>query len=70
MDLVITEGFKKEKMPKVEVLRAARHNELVCLNDRYLMAIVTDVDINPSVPKFGLEDIKELADLIEDSFLS
>jgi molybdopterin-guanine dinucleotide biosynthesis protein B len=69
MDLVITEGFKKEKMPKVEVLRAARHNELICLNDRHLIAIVTDVDINPSVPKFGLEEIKELADLIEDTFL-
>jgi molybdopterin-guanine dinucleotide biosynthesis protein B len=69
MDLVITEGFKKEKMPKIEVLRAARHSELICLNDRHLIAIVTDVDVNPSVPKFGLEDIKELADLIEDTFL-
>ena len=69
MDLVITEGFKKEKLPKIEVLRATRHTELICARDSHLIAVVTDVDINPDVPKFGLEDIKELANLIEDTFL-
>ena len=69
MDLVITEGYKRENKPKIEVLRAARHTELLCRKDRHLIAVVTDVDINPHVPKFGLEDIKELADLIEETFL-
>jgi molybdopterin-guanine dinucleotide biosynthesis protein B len=69
MDLVITEGYKKENKPKIEVLRAARHSQLVCADDHHLVAVVTDVDLNPNVPKFGLGDIKELADLIEKKFL-
>ena len=69
LDLIITEGYKRENKPKIEVLRAARHAELICKADQNLIAVVTDVDINPNVPKFGLEDIKELADLIEETFL-
>ena len=68
-DLIITEGYKKENKPKIEVLRAARHTQLICLGDHNLIAVVSDVNLNPSVPKFGLNDIKELADLIEKKFL-
>jgi molybdopterin-guanine dinucleotide biosynthesis protein B len=69
MDLIITEGYKTQNKPKIEVMRAARHTELVCEGDRNLIAVVTDLDLNPSVPKFGLDDIKELADLIQQKFL-
>jgi molybdopterin-guanine dinucleotide biosynthesis protein B len=69
MDLVITEGYKRENKPKIEVLRAARHTQLLCENDHNLIAVVTDVGVKPKVPKFGLEDIGELADLIEEKFL-
>jgi molybdopterin-guanine dinucleotide biosynthesis protein B len=69
MDLIITEGYKTQDKPKIEVMRAARHTELICLGDRNLIAVVTDVDLNPSVPKFGLDDIKGLADLIQHKFL-
>ena len=68
-DLIITEGYKTQDKPKIEVMRAARHTELVCEGDRNLIAIVTDHNLNPSVPKFGLDDIKELADLIQQKFL-
>ena len=68
-DLIITEGYKKENKPKIEVVRAARHTQLICLGDHNLIAVVSDVNLNPSVPKFGLNDIKELADLIEKKFL-
>lgn len=68
-DLIITEGYKKENKPKIEVVRAARHSQLICLGDHDLIAVVSDVDLNPGVPKFGLNDIKELADLIEKKFL-
>jgi molybdopterin-guanine dinucleotide biosynthesis protein B len=70
VDLVITEGYKKEHKPKIEVLRAARHSRLICEADRHLFAVVTDVDIHPDVPIFGLDDIEKLADLIEEKFLS
>jgi molybdopterin-guanine dinucleotide biosynthesis protein B len=69
MDLIITEGYKTQSKPKIEVLRAARHSRLVCADDPRLVAVVTDVDCDSKVPVFGLEDITPLADLIEKKFL-
>lgn len=69
MDLVITEGFKKENKPKIEVFRSGIHDEPLCLNDNNLIAFVTDTDIDLEVPTFGLEDVEELADLIEKIYL-
>ena len=70
LDLIVTEGFKREKQPKIEVLRAARHTQLVCHDDPHLAAVVTDVDVDLDVPKFGLEEISDLADFIEKRFLN
>lgn len=69
MDLVITEGYKRESKPKIEVYRKERHKEPLCRDDANLVALVTDDDIDLAVPRFGLEDIKGLADLIEKKFL-
>ena len=69
MDLVITEGFKREKMPKIEICRAARNKEPLCQDDNTLIALVTDTETNCNVPTFGLEEIKGLADLIEKQYL-
>lgn len=69
MDLVITEGFKQEKMPKIEVCRAARNKEPLCRDDNTLIALVTDIKTNIDVPTFGLEEIEALADLIEERYL-
>ena len=69
MDLVITEGFKSEKMPKIEICRTARNKEPLCQDDNTLIALVTDTKTNCNVPTFGLEEIKELADLIAKQYL-
>ncbi|MDP3283125.1 MAG: molybdopterin-guanine dinucleotide biosynthesis protein MobB, partial [Desulfobacterales bacterium] len=69
MDLVITEGYKRENKPKIEVFRKASHKEPLCRDDDNLVALVTDDDLDLNVPRFGLEDIKGLADLIEKKFL-
>ena len=69
LDLVITEGFKQQNKPKIEICRAARNTEPLCRDNRDLIALVTDLEINLNVPAFGLEDIKGLADLIEKTFL-
>jgi molybdopterin-guanine dinucleotide biosynthesis protein len=61
VDLVITEGYKTESKPKIEIVRSARHTELI--------AVVTDVDLQLNVPKFGFEDVVKLADMIEEKFL-
>lgn len=69
VDIIITEGFKRDNKPKIEVFRKARHKEPACINDSSLIAFVTDDDLNINVPKFGREDIKGIADLVEKSFL-
>lgn len=70
MDLVITEGFKRERKPKIEILRAERNTKPLCGDDDSLFALVTDTDITLDVPTFGLEDIEALANLIEERYLS
>ena len=69
VDLVITEGFKKEKRPKIEIYRSHKNNPPICQNDKTVIALVTDTDIRVDVPVFGLEEIKSLADLIEKKYL-
>ncbi len=69
MDIVITEGYKRESKPKIEVFRAAAHKEPLCIGNSDLIALVTDTDVDPNVPRFGLEDIEKLADFIEEKYL-
>ena len=69
MDIVITEGYKRENKPKIEVFRKEKHREPLCRDDNNLVALVTDDDMDLNVPRFGLEDIKGLADFIEKKFL-
>jgi molybdopterin-guanine dinucleotide biosynthesis adapter protein len=68
-DIVITEGYKRENKPKIEVFRAAAHKEPLCLGNLDLIALVTDTDVDLNVPRFGLEDIEKLADFIEEKYL-
>ena len=70
LDLVITEGYKGEQKPKIEVVRAARHKEVLLADDANLMAVATDVEMVMEVPVFGLEEVDQLADFIEKNFLS
>jgi molybdopterin-guanine dinucleotide biosynthesis protein B len=69
LDLVITEGYKGARKPKIEVVRAARHNQALLLGDPYLIAVVSDAGLELDVPVFGLEDIDPLADFIEARYL-
>jgi molybdopterin-guanine dinucleotide biosynthesis protein B len=70
MDIILAEGFKKQALPKIEVFRAdGGHKQPFCMTDKNLIAFVTDSDHKPVVPVFGLEDIRELSDFIENNFL-
>ena len=69
MDIIITEGFKGEDKPKIEVFRSGVHKTPVCLNDSQLVALVSDTEFNTEVPIFGLEEIKGLAEFIEKRFI-
>lgn len=73
MDLIIAEGFKSERMPKVEVLRHTVNGNPLFLEDPDLFALMTDIDLRqPGINNFavlGLEEIPALADLIVARFL-
>jgi len=69
LDLVITEGYKGARQPKIEVVRAARHHDALLREDEHLVAVVTDSDLEIELPVFGLEDVENLADFIEGKFL-
>jgi molybdopterin-guanine dinucleotide biosynthesis protein B len=66
---VITEGYKREAKPKIEVVRAARHTDVVLKSDSHLVAVVSDINLNLNVPVFDLEDVERLADFIEETYL-
>jgi len=70
VDLIITEGFKRQDAPKIEVSRRARSTELVSAPDE-LIGIASD-QLFPDypVPQLALDDFRGLADLIEERILT
>jgi molybdopterin-guanine dinucleotide biosynthesis protein B len=69
VDLVLSEGFKKNNQPKIEVFRKEIHRDLLCTKDDNLVAIAANQAFDIGVPCFDLNDIRGLADLIEKKFL-
>lgn len=71
MDLILAEGFKRQPLPKIEIFRTdGPHDHPLFLDHPDLIALVTDADITPSVPVFGLEDIESVSAFIQDRFLN
>jgi molybdopterin-guanine dinucleotide biosynthesis protein B len=68
MDIVLVEGFKQEKKPKIEVFRSKIHPIPLFLKDNLLLAIVTDSPYSANVPVFQFENIPAICDLIEKHF--
>jgi len=71
MDLVITEGYKKERKPQIEVFRKKAHE--TPLHSKAapgtLVAVVSDVPVDLGVPRFDIDDFLSLAAFIEERFL-
>ncbi len=62
VDIVLVEGFKDAPLPRIGIAR----QEIGELPDRKgLIALVTDMDTDMDVPLFGLDDVKQIADLLE-----
>ncbi|PKM81570.1 MAG: molybdopterin-guanine dinucleotide biosynthesis protein B [Firmicutes bacterium HGW-Firmicutes-14] len=67
-DLIITEGFKRENKPKIEVLRQGVHMTPVSSREE-LLAVAGDVRIE-GIPGFDSDDIKGLADFLVQKLLT
>ncbi len=68
VDLILTEGFKRERFPKIEVHRAPAASALASRPEE-LIAIASDRRLDLPVPQFDLDDVEGLVDLIEKTFL-
>ena len=69
VDLIIAEGYNKENIAKIEIIRKASGKNPICLGNNKLIAVVTDTETEHKVPEFSLEEIDNLADFIENKYL-
>jgi len=68
-DIILAEGYKGNSFPKIEVFRSELKRELLCGKEDNLLAIASDIKTDIGVPCFDINDIKSIADLIENEFL-
>jgi molybdopterin-guanine dinucleotide biosynthesis protein MobB len=66
-DLILTEGFKEDDAPKIEVHR--KENAPPLEGVKKIFAIATNEPLDTKTRQFSLEDVKGIADLIEDGFI-
>jgi molybdopterin-guanine dinucleotide biosynthesis protein B len=69
VDLVLTEGYKKETLPKVEIFRSSIHEEPLADPGENLIAIMSDVEISRAIPRFKLEETGPLAEFLVENVL-
>jgi molybdopterin-guanine dinucleotide biosynthesis protein MobB len=72
VDIVLTEGFKKSGLPKIEVHRAECGNTLLCrgeTHDPALLAVASDEPLQLDVPVLDLNNPSAVALFVEQRFL-
>lgn len=70
VDLILTEGYKREEHPKIEVYRSDHYPEMLCKHDDNLVAIAGDPSNPPEgVPVFDLSDPEAICDFLEERFI-
>jgi molybdopterin molybdotransferase len=67
-DIVLVEGFRKSKIPKIEVHRKELGDGLLCSTGE-LSAIVTDGSLDTDIPQLPWGDTVKVADFIEKNFV-
>ncbi|MFC2004797.1 molybdopterin-guanine dinucleotide biosynthesis protein B [Chloroflexota bacterium] len=66
-DIILAEGFKQDTAPKIEIHRKEVGPPLKDI--KKLIAIATDEPLETKTRQFSLDDIKGLADFIEEGFI-
>jgi len=64
-DIVLTEGYTRERCPKIEIHRQEQGHDLKSPVGE-LIAIATDEKLGLGLPQYALNDFKGLAKLVED----
>ena len=64
-DLVLVEGYKRDRHPKIEARRAATAQTLIAAGDPTIEAIASDAPLpGLAIPVLDLDDIPAIADFI------
>jgi molybdopterin-guanine dinucleotide biosynthesis protein B len=69
VDIILTEGYKGNPFPKIEVFRSELKRTSLCKKEDNLLAIASDIKLGIGVPCFDINDSQSLVDLIENKFL-
>lgn len=71
VDMVLVEGFKRERFPKIELHRPALGKPLLFPDDRSIIAVATDAPLpeKPAIPVLDLNQTDEIAKFILRHFL-
>jgi molybdopterin-guanine dinucleotide biosynthesis protein B len=69
VDIILSEGFKGNPHPKIEVVRSGMKHDPICSAEDNLMAVASDEPVDRGVPCLDIDDIQGVANLIEDRFL-
>ena len=65
VDIILTEGYKTGSWPKIMLYRSALGKPMP-LDPGICLAVVSDAEVRGARRRFGLEDYKGVADLLED----
>ncbi len=72
VDILLTDGFKRSSLPKIEAHRRELNQPLLCrgeYDDPSLVAVASNAVLQLDVPCFDLNDAASLTDFIEERFL-
>ncbi|SHH66225.1 molybdopterin-guanine dinucleotide biosynthesis protein B [Marivita hallyeonensis] len=64
VDLVLVEGYKRDRHPKIEAFRGETGNELIAPGDPTIRAVASDTPLDLDRPVFDLNDTVAIADFI------
>ena len=68
VDVILTEGFKRSGLPKIEVHRAERSATLICRGEEHdpsLLAVASDEALDLDVPLLDLNNPAQVANFVE-----
>jgi len=63
-DLVLVEGYKRARHPKIEAYRAETGNPLIATDDPTIRAVAADCALELNRPVFDLDDTRAIANFI------
>ncbi|MTI03014.1 molybdopterin-guanine dinucleotide biosynthesis protein B [Roseibium sp. RKSG952] len=64
VDLILIEGYKRERHPKIEAFRKEPGNPLIAANDETIRAVASDTELTLDRPVFDLNDTQAIADFV------